>query len=434
MYYATQHLYVTIFNIFSSTNSWRKPLIQPTLLSNIKSFSIGLIIPIILLFSTVALYGCDDDTTKTTPKILQTISVSPSSLVELQLEETQLFTALGTYDDGSDEDLSSVVTWISSDSAVATIDASGIASALSPGTTEITASYDGITSAVVSIEVIGESIPVMVSIVITPGSAELNIGETVLFTATANYDDYSTIDITDLVLWESDNEEVAIIATATATALLDGTALITASYDSIESESVILTVLKAQLDPVEPVEGDLVINELLVNGNVSGDANGDGSIDLMEDAFVELVNVSGHSLTLLDVIIYESTFGSNMPRHTFGDVILLPGQAVVVFGGGMAPDNITGVQYFTTLNQDPGTLHGLGLDLNNDTITIETSLGTEITALEYGGSTGLDANIDQSINLSPEVTGSSYSPHSSLPQSGSSLFSPGTYVDGSNFL
>jgi hypothetical protein len=65
--------------------------------------------------------------------------------------------ANGTYSDGSNDDISAQVTWNSSDAAVATISANGLVTNITPGTTEITASLNGITSPAISWGVVASS-------------------------------------------------------------------------------------------------------------------------------------------------------------------------------------------------------------------------------------------------------------------------------------
>jgi hypothetical protein len=57
---------------------------------------------------------------------------------------TQQFTATGTYSDNSTKDLTSSVTWISSNPEVAAINNAGLASSASAGTTTITATFGGV--------------------------------------------------------------------------------------------------------------------------------------------------------------------------------------------------------------------------------------------------------------------------------------------------
>ncbi len=79
---------------------------------------------------------------------LKSISVTPSS-ASISSGATQQFDAVGILQDGTTVDLTSSVTWTSSNTAVATIDSSGLATALtvsSTETTNITAQSGSITS------------------------------------------------------------------------------------------------------------------------------------------------------------------------------------------------------------------------------------------------------------------------------------------------
>jgi hypothetical protein len=63
----------------------------------------------------------------------------------MMIGATQQFTATGTYSDGSTQNLSSQVTWTSSKTAVAAINANGLATGVSAGATVISAALSGVT-------------------------------------------------------------------------------------------------------------------------------------------------------------------------------------------------------------------------------------------------------------------------------------------------
>ena len=67
---------------------------------------------------------------------------SPSLALGLSLQ----FTATGSFSDGSTGDITTTVTWESSDTLVATIDVNGLATALAVGTADLTSTLDSITS------------------------------------------------------------------------------------------------------------------------------------------------------------------------------------------------------------------------------------------------------------------------------------------------
>jgi trimeric autotransporter adhesin len=72
---------------------------------------------------------------------LVSIAVTPAT-PSLVLGESLGFTATGTFSDGTTQDITNSVTWNSSDPPVATINASGVASSASVGTTTITATMN----------------------------------------------------------------------------------------------------------------------------------------------------------------------------------------------------------------------------------------------------------------------------------------------------
>ncbi len=151
---------------------------------------------------------------------------------------TQQFTATGTYSDNSTEPLTTLVTWASATTSVATISTGGLATAVAAtGTSLITAKYDGITGSTT----LNASPAVLESIAVTPASPMVPKGETQQFTATGTYSDNSTGNLTGTVTWASATTSVATISTgglATAVAAT-GTSLITAKYDGITGSTTL---------------------------------------------------------------------------------------------------------------------------------------------------------------------------------------------------
>jgi uncharacterized protein YjlB len=84
---------------------------------------------------------------------LTSIAVTPESPENLSVGSTQQFIAIGTYSDGSTTDITSQATWSSSDTNVATISSSGLATGVAAGTTDITASLSGVTSPAITLTV-----------------------------------------------------------------------------------------------------------------------------------------------------------------------------------------------------------------------------------------------------------------------------------------
>jgi 6-phosphogluconolactonase (cycloisomerase 2 family) len=151
---------------------------------------------------------------------LNSIKVSPLTATVAQ-GASQSFLADGnfTFASGgsSDLDVSSQATWASSKPAVATIDNTGKATAVGPGSTTITAtSCDGIAVGQATLTVGGV---VATSLVITPATITISTGTTTLFTAMEKLSDGTTRATTNPVTWSSGTTSVATIDASSAVAL-----------------------------------------------------------------------------------------------------------------------------------------------------------------------------------------------------------------------
>jgi hypothetical protein len=75
---------------------------------------------------------------------VQSITVTPANPT-IALGSSQQFAAIGSFSDGSTQDITSVVTWTSSTPTVAVVNQKGVAASASHGTTNINATLTGIT-------------------------------------------------------------------------------------------------------------------------------------------------------------------------------------------------------------------------------------------------------------------------------------------------
>jgi len=190
---------------------------------------------------TAAMAGITSHPIALTVISLASITVVPSSTANLVVGATQHFTATGTYSDGSTADFTSQVVWSSSNTAAVTIAASGTATAVGGGTTNITATFGGLTSQPVAMMV-----KVLSAIMIEPVASprNLNVGASQAFTAVGIYSDGSMTDITSQVTWTSSNTNIAtILSNGSAAGVAAGTAMISASLNSITSSPITLNVL-----------------------------------------------------------------------------------------------------------------------------------------------------------------------------------------------
>jgi len=154
---------------------------------------------------------------------------------------TQQFTATAHYSNGSAQDITTLVTWSSSDPTIATISntsgSQGLATAMSSGSTTITANLNGSTASTTLTVATA-------TIVVTPANRTINHGSTLQYTATAFFPDGTSSDITNTATWTSSNTSITSMSGTTqglAIAGDPGTTTITATWGS-SSGNTALTV------------------------------------------------------------------------------------------------------------------------------------------------------------------------------------------------
>ena len=96
---------------------------------------------------------------------LSSIAVTPAFPADLGVGASLPLVALGTYADGTTADITSKVTWVSSNTAVAAVFANGAVSGEGSGTANITAALSGVTSPGLKLTVKAVS-----SILVTPAA------------------------------------------------------------------------------------------------------------------------------------------------------------------------------------------------------------------------------------------------------------------------
>ncbi|MGI4757263.1 MAG: beta strand repeat-containing protein, partial [Janthinobacterium lividum] len=193
---------------------------------------------------------------------MTTAVVNPATLIGLTVTPTaasiatgtaQQFTALATFSDGSSQDLTSSVTWTSSDNTAATIDAVGHAVGTGVGTTSITAQSGSVNG--VSTLRVTNALPV--SIQITPGTVSLPAGSVLQILATARFTDGSSQDVTSAVNYTSSNSAVATVDShGHLQAVGSGSATIYATLNGVTA-SIPVTINNAALSSISITPSDL---------------------------------------------------------------------------------------------------------------------------------------------------------------------------------
>jgi uncharacterized protein YjdB len=199
---------------------------------------------------TASLDGIEDTTTFTvTAATLVSLSLAPLTPVAAR-DTTVYFTVTGTFSDSSTQELTSQVSWTSSDISIATIfsqagPASGIATAVSSGQTTITAAQGGITATTV----MTVTPATLVSITVEPSPLILDYfgNPSEFMVATGNFSDNSSQDISEIVTWSSDNGAIAAVSNAqgswglvTAVNLFGGSTMINAELGGVSGSASVI--------------------------------------------------------------------------------------------------------------------------------------------------------------------------------------------------
>ena len=147
-----------------------------------------------------------------TAPVLQSISVVPSPAA-VAAGLTLQFAATGHYSDSSTQDVTTSVTWSSSNTGIATISntagSQGLATGVSAGGAVTITATQGAVNGTAQLSV---TAPVLQSITVSPASASIAKGLTQQFTATGHYSDGSMQNITASVTWSSSNAGIASIS------------------------------------------------------------------------------------------------------------------------------------------------------------------------------------------------------------------------------
>src|SRR6266498_3244983 len=189
--------------------------------------------------------GGSSDTASVTVTCVASVTVTPPSAVIPQGQTLQL---TATPNDAAGTPIAGrAVAWASSNGAVATVNNSGLVSALAAGSATITATSEGQSgSAAVTVT----PLPVA-SVAVSPATASILVGQTVQLTGTPK--DASGNALSGRVVsWQSSNGSIATVrSSGLVTGLTAGSATITATSEG-QSGSAALTVTAAPV-PVASV-------------------------------------------------------------------------------------------------------------------------------------------------------------------------------------
>lgn len=195
----------------------------------------SVLLPFLALPVVLALAGCS---------ALKSLTIQPAAgtVFLTAIGQTAQYTAVGTSQMGNASPTTGGVSanWSVSNPSVASINSSGLATALSAGYTQIIAESNGITATsdlTVTVAASGSGTPgaVITSISVIPDSQTVaSPGETAQYLAIGTTSSGSTVNLSGQVSWSASSAQIAAIGTGTglAAAIGQGTATITALYSA----------------------------------------------------------------------------------------------------------------------------------------------------------------------------------------------------------
>ena len=180
----------------------------------------------------------------TSPSI---VNVSLAANPSMDIGGTQQLTAMATLSDGSSQDVTSRVTWSSSNLSIGTVDTNGKVAAISSGSLKITATLPEGISGATNIVVNTASLS---ALTISPDGLNVPIGVTQQFTASGDFTDGTTQDLSGTVAWATSDPTLATVdASGVVKTLAAGMVTITATSGG-QSDTATLTIVPAKLTSI----------------------------------------------------------------------------------------------------------------------------------------------------------------------------------------
>ena len=186
---------------------------------------------------------------------LQRIEITPANTV-IAKGLTKSLTAIAHYDNGDAADITSLSTWQSTDTSIATITNSGQLLAVSKGKTTIVATKNSISSAPAEVEVTDA---IMSSIAVTPISVSLTVGDAEQLTSIATFSDGTQTNVTTTSTWLIDDTSIATV---------DNNGLVQGAKQGVTSISASIDGITSNIVPIEVSETSTTV--LAVCGHVTG--------------------------------------------------------------------------------------------------------------------------------------------------------------------
>ena len=195
------------------------------------------------------------------PRVVTSLTLSPSSQTLAATADTAQFTAIATYSSGSPatQDVTNLVSWRSSSAQIALVSPTGLVTGIGAGQATITAVASSNGSAVsTSGTVIVPNAPlprVLSSLAVLPATQTVTaVGDTVQLTAIGTYTSGSPAsqDVTGMVSWRSSDTNIAQV-TSTGLVTTAGQGQVTVTALATSADGSVTTAFSVIIAPAPPL-------------------------------------------------------------------------------------------------------------------------------------------------------------------------------------
>jgi Bacterial Ig-like domain (group 2) len=175
----------------------------------------------------------------------------------LPLGESEALTAIGSFSNGTTQNLTQQVAWKTNPVTVAAVDVHGNLSGLAQGITQVSAAYQSVTgTAPVSV---GSA--ALLRLDISPSQSSVPLGESETLVATGTFSDGTVQNLTHVAVWSSSQSAIASVSTIGAVAGKTlGTATITSAVGSVSGTAGLTVTAPVIVGvSVNPAQWSLII-------------------------------------------------------------------------------------------------------------------------------------------------------------------------------
>ena len=196
------------------------------------------------------------------------LNITPN-YAEIVLGQQLAYVATARLAQGVSVDVTTMVSWSSSNPAVASISAAGLATSLAGGSTDIGASlvYQGVTYSATADLLVDAPVPELTALILSPQNSTVIAGQQINYQCQAVFSDGSIYEVTTDCQWSTAATNIAVIDALTGelTAVAEGITTVSASFTyqgSRMDASTKVTVLKENISlqelQVTPAEAQIL--------------------------------------------------------------------------------------------------------------------------------------------------------------------------------